>query len=152
MMVAAGSRVPFGVLRLEVDHVETLRKTHGREACLAMIDVAEDTLHGGLLASDICGRWTESDFLVMTHARTTAALEHHAQMLCNLSGSSDFRWWGDRIDITLSVGGSMVIPGEATEEVLIRVDLALQQSKQAGGDRVTMMEAKEKTCSQSSAS
>lgn len=152
MMVAAGSGVPFGVLRLEVDQAGPLRKTHGREACNAMIDVAEDTLHGGLHPSDICGHWTENDFLVITHVRTLAALERHAQMLCKLSGSSDFRWWGDKIEVTLSIGGAMVIPGEGAEEILTRVDSALEQSKKDGGDRVTMIEAKEKTCSQSSAS
>ncbi len=152
MMVAAGSGVPFGILRLEVDQLGHLRKTHGREACHSMLDVAEDTLHGGLHSSDICGRWSDSDFLVITHVRTVSALEHHARMLCNLSGSSDFRWWGDKIEVTLSVGGAMVIPGEAAEEVLARVDSALEKSKQEGGNRVTMIDAKEKTCSQSSAS
>lgn len=152
MMVAAGSGVPFGILRLSLDQAETLRKTHGFDAFRAMVDVTEDTLHGGLHSSDICGRWTESEFLVLTHVRTLPALEHHAQMLCKLSTSSDFRWWGDKVNVSLSIGGAMVIPGESTEEILLRVDEALQQSRKGGGNCVTMIDEKEKKCSQSSAS
>jgi PAS domain S-box-containing protein/diguanylate cyclase (GGDEF)-like protein len=152
LAVAASGGASFGILRLEVDQAGSLRKTHGREAYLAMLDVAEETLHGGLYPSDICGRWTDTDFLVATHVRTMATLEHHAQTLRKLCGASDFRWWGDKIEVTLSIGGAMVIPGESMGEVLARVDSALEQSKEDGGNRVTMREAKEKTCSQSSAS
>lgn len=152
LMVAAGGGVPFGVLRLRLDQISSLQKTHGREACIAVMDVAEETLHGGLHPSDICGRWEQGEFLVITHVRTLAALKHHAQLLCSLSSSSDFRWWGDKVGLTLSIGGSMVVPGEAFEDVMLRVDQALQLSTKDGGNRVTMIDAKEKPCSQSSAS
>jgi PAS domain S-box-containing protein len=150
--VAANGGACFGIARLDVDQAGSLRRTHGREAYLAMLDIVEETLHGGLYPSDISGRWTDTDFIVVTQVRTLTALQHHAQMLGDLCRSSDFRWWGDKIGITLSVGGSMVVPGESAEEVLARVDSALNQSKEDGGNRVTMREAKEKTCSQSSAS
>lgn len=152
LTVSAGSGVAFGVLCLVVDQVEALRKSHGREACNAMLDVAEDTLHGGLHPSDISGRWGDNGFLVITHVRTAAALGHHGKMLCDLSRSSDFRWWGDKVRVTLSIGGSMVVPGESMEEVMARVDSALEKSKREGGNRVTMIEAEEKPCLQSSAS
>ena len=64
------NRVPFGLLWITVDQAANLRKTHGRDACEAMLRIVEQTLLRGLQPSEIIGRWGNDEFLVISHERT----------------------------------------------------------------------------------
>jgi GGDEF domain-containing protein len=67
-------------------------------------------------------------------------LAAHAQMLDGLARTADFRWWGDRISITVSIGAAQADPSDATEtliQLLKRAREAMEASSREGGNRVT---------------
>jgi diguanylate cyclase (GGDEF)-like protein/PAS domain S-box-containing protein len=114
------SAAPFGLLWITVDQAAMLRKTHGRDACEAMLDIVERTLLHTLLPAEILGRWGTHEFLVLCHERSAEMLEMHAQHLGTVAKTADFRWWGDRIAISVSIGTAQAEEGETLSGLLTR--------------------------------
>ena len=96
----------FGVLWISVDQAAELRKTHGIGACETMLDKVERAMANGLRPGEEMGRWGDDEFLLLSHERTAEMLAVHAQALAGLARTADFRWWGDRATLTVSIGAS----------------------------------------------
>jgi diguanylate cyclase (GGDEF)-like protein/PAS domain S-box-containing protein len=135
----AGGGLPFGILWIKVDQAETLRKTHGAGACEAMLDKLQHSLATGLRPAEILGRWGDDEFLVISHERTRQMFVAHARNLCGLARTADFKWWGDRVSLTVSVGaGQACTPtDENLAQLLERVQRAMETSVRSGGNCVT---------------
>jgi GGDEF domain-containing protein len=86
------------------------------------------------------GRWGTHEFLVLCHERTLAMLESHARHVCTLATNADFRWWGDRVNLTISVGAAQAKQDEKLTSLLHRARRAMQASQSAGGNTVTIKE------------
>jgi GGDEF domain-containing protein len=143
--------VPFGLLWITVDQAASLRKTHGRDAYEAMLAIVERTLLHGLRPAEVLGRWGANEFLLLSHERTAELLEAHANHVGALAVTADFRWWGDRVPLTVSVGAAQATQAETLHGLLKRAQKSAQLGANAGGNRVTgirwRMEGRE--CSQS---
>ena len=131
------SRMPFGLLWITVDQAQSLRKTHGGEACEAMLRTVEQTLLRQMKPSETIGRWGNNEFLVLAHERTADLLPEHARRLAGLARTADFRWWGDRVGLTVSIGVSYATERESLQSALNRARQAMQTSTYAGGNQVT---------------
>jgi diguanylate cyclase (GGDEF)-like protein/PAS domain S-box-containing protein len=127
----------FGVLWITVDQAHDLRKTHGAGACEAMLQKVERVLAQGLRPAEHLGRWGEDEFLVTSHERTPAMLANHAQVLAGLARTADFRWWGDRVSLTVSIGAGQAESAATLADLLERARAAMFSSYQAGGNRIT---------------
>jgi diguanylate cyclase (GGDEF)-like protein len=130
---------PLGVLWISVDQAEELRKTHGAAACNAMLEKVRHAMGQGLRPAEEMGRWGDDEFLIVAHERSADMLAAHAQMLDGLARTADFRWWGDRVSITVSIGAAQA-DNDATEtltQLLKRAREAMEASSRAGGNRVT---------------
>ncbi len=133
--------VPFGLLWVTVDQAAGLRKTHGRDACEAMMAIVERSLLHGLRPTEMLGRWGDNEYLVLAHERSAELLVTQAKHLATLVRNADFRWWGDRVPLTVSVGATQVRdsglkPG-ALSSLLAQAQRAMQASLKAGGNHVT---------------
>ena len=135
--------VPYGVMWIMVDQAAALRKTHGREAWEAMMSIVERTLLHGLRPTEILGRWGSNEFLVLSHERSVEMLDAHGRYLAGLTRTADFRWWGDRASLTVSVGVAQAEVGESLSCLLKSAQKAMQSSQYNGGNRVTSYSAKE---------
>ena len=134
--------LPLGVLWIAVDQAAELRRTHGSRACEAMLESIERTLASGLKPTEEIGRWGANDFLVVSHERTAASLAGHAQTLAGLARTADFRWWGDRISLTVSIGAAQAEEGESLPALLERAQSAMLASIHAGGNHVSGSQGK----------
>ena len=129
---------PLGVLWVSVDQGPELRKTHGAAACQAMLEKVRHALALGLRPADELGRWGDDEFLVIAHERTPEMLSAHAHTLAGLARTADFRWWGDRLSLTVSVGAAQAEPGEALPRLLKRARRTMEAGARDGGNRVTL--------------
>jgi diguanylate cyclase (GGDEF)-like protein len=129
--------IPFGLLWITVDQAAMLRKTHGRDASEAMLAIVERTLLHGLRPSEILGRWGSNEFLVLCHERTAEMLETHAHRIGGLARTADFRWWGDRVSLTVSIGAAQAAESDNLKRLLRRAQRGMQESAFAGGNLVT---------------
>ncbi len=128
---------PVGVLWIAVDQAHELRKTHGARACEAMLENVERTLANSLRSGEEIGRWGDDEFLVVAHERDTRTLTAHGQLLAGLARTADFRWWGDRLSLTVSVGAAVAEPEESLAQFLERARTAMLASVHAGGNHTT---------------
>lgn len=135
----AHNGAPFGVLWINVDQALGLHKTHGSAACQAMLAKVRHALAQGMRPADELGRWGIDEFLIVSHERTAEMLTAHGQMLAGLARTADFRWWGDRISITVSIGAAHwhCGSGETLAQLLDRARKAMETSTSAGGNCVT---------------
>lgn len=129
--------VAFGVLWITVDQAHDLCKTHGAGACEAMFKKVEHALAQGLRPGDHLGRWGEDEFLVISHERTPAMLAAHAQVLAGLARTADFRWWGDRVSLTVSIGAAQAESSYTLADLLERAKASMLSSHHAGGNLIT---------------
>ena len=140
--------VPLAVLWIAVDQARALRRTHGARACETMLEAVERTLANGLRPGEEVGRWGDVEFLVLSHEESGEALQTHGQILGGLARTTDFRWWGDRISLTLSMGGATVEKEDTLAQLLQRASDAMHHSMHAGGNQVTV-ETRRQKCSPS---
>ena len=138
----------FGVLWISVDQASTLRKTHGTGACEAMLEKVKKTLANALRPAEEMGRWSDDEFLVLSHERTPEMLADHAQTLAGLARTADFRWWGDRMSLTVSIGAAQAEGEGSLTELLERAKSAMLTSFHAGGNQVSSAPGRQ-TCSPS---
>jgi diguanylate cyclase (GGDEF)-like protein len=138
--------VPFGLLWITIDQAAPMRRTHGRDACEAMLEIVEQRLSHGLRPTEIIGRWGTDEFLVLSHERSDAMLLEHANHLAGLTRTANFRWWGDRISLTASIGAAQAVNGDTLSRLMLTAQQAMHASAYAGGNRVT--HGREQTCSQ----
>ena len=131
------NRVPFGLLWITIDQSQSLRKTHGRDACEEMLRTVEQTLLRQMKPAEIIGRWGSNEFLVLTHERTAELLLERARRLLGLARTAEFRWWGDRVGITVSIGVRQATEGDTLQSMLNDARRAMQASEYAGGNHVT---------------
>lgn len=130
---------PLGILRISVDQAQDLRKTHGAAACQAMLEKVYHALAHGLRPGEEIGYWGDDGFLAIAHERNAEMLAAHAQTLTGLARTADFRWWGDRVSLTVSIGAAQV-SGDAAEsltQMLQRAREAMEHSIREGGNRAT---------------
>jgi diguanylate cyclase (GGDEF)-like protein len=148
----SNNSVPFGVLWINVDQAPMLRKTHGRDASAAMLAIVERTLLHGLRPTEILGHWGTHEFLVLCHERAAEMLAAHAHHIVGLARTADFRWWGDRISLTVSIGAAQAAESENLHCLLKRAQQGMQESQYAGGNHVFLKgirDAGGQECSQS---
>jgi diguanylate cyclase (GGDEF)-like protein/PAS domain S-box-containing protein len=131
--------VPFGVLWVSVDQAHAMRKTHGTGACEAMLEKVERALAQGLRPAEEVGRWGDDEFLIVSHERSAVMLATHGQALAGLARTADFRWWGDRVSLTVSIGAAQACAQdeEGLAQLLERAQGAMEASIRAGGNCVT---------------
>jgi len=128
---------PFGILCVNVDQAQELRKTHGAAACHAMLEKVYYVLAHGLRPGEEIGYWTNDGFLIIAHERNAEMLTSLAQTLAGRARTADFRWWGDRVSLTASIGAAQVgrEPAESLTQVLRRAREAMECSIREGGNR-----------------
>lgn len=130
--------VALGLLWISVDQAEEMRRTHGARACEGMLESVERTLANNLRAGCEIGRWGDDEFLVMSHEPYREMLADHARVLAGIARTTDFRWWGDRLTLTVSIGAADAERGGTLAELLASARDAMQASAHGGGNQVTL--------------
>ncbi len=129
--------IPFGLLWITIDQAAQMRRTHGRDACEAMLRIVEHRLAEGLRPNEIIGRWGSDEFLVLSHERSAAMLMKHGEHLDGLTRTADFRWWGDRVSLTASMGTAQALESDTLPRLMLEAQQAMHASIYAGGNRVS---------------
>jgi len=136
---------PLSVLWIGVDQAQELRKTHGAGACHAMLDKVRRALVHGLRPAEEMSRWGDDEFLIVAHERSVEMLASHAKTLVGLARTADFRWWGDRVSLTVSIGAAQASSdgAETLAQLLERAREAMETSSRTGGNRASVATANE---------
>ena len=108
-----------------------------------MLEKVRHALAHGLRPAEEMGRWGDDEFLIMAHERNAEMLASHAHTLAGLARTADFRWWGDRMSLTVSIGAAQADSqgAETLARLLERARGAMETSSRTGGNRVTVVAA-----------
>jgi diguanylate cyclase (GGDEF)-like protein/PAS domain S-box-containing protein len=135
----AASQVPFGVLTIGIDNLEHVRQVDGCPAVNAVLYAVAQTLRGGTRPDDLVGRWREDRFTALVAGSAADGLRSCAERLRRLVSLTSVPWWGDRLSVTVSMGGTMAQPGDTVESLLGRAEEALAAATAAQADSVLVV-------------
>lgn len=130
---------PFGVLCLAVDHFDELRTSRGREACETILHVIANTLQNTIRPGDCIGAWPDGRLMLLLSPSTPEGLMRTGERLRALISCSNVVWWGDKVPVSVSGGGTITTAEDTVESVTCRVERGLEASRSQGGDRVTVV-------------
>lgn len=137
----AAGHIPFGVLSIAIDGLDRLRHRDGHHAVNAVLHVTARTLSRNLGPNGMIGSGSREfgdRFTAIVENPTVEVLQKTAGLLKRLVSLEAIPWWGDRISVTLSMGGTMVCAGDTPESLLERAYAALGASLLEHGDHVAM--------------
>lgn len=125
------SRIPFGVLYLAIDDLDRLRAADGGDAVKSVLCVTARTLAKRIGPDNVVGR-SELGFLVILKGCTGATLLESAICLKRLVGLEAIPWWGGKLTITLSAGGTLARAEDTPDDLVRRAEEALNVSMKIG--------------------
>jgi len=134
----ADHQVPFSLLCIQIDHLEKVQARDGPGAIAAVLRVVGQTLENSLRPTDFLGRWQENQFLAIMAECSGAEISSASERLRRMVGASQISWWGDRLPVTISLGGTAAKPNDTVDAMILRAEEALQESATLGGNRTTV--------------
>jgi len=135
----AVSQVSFGVLSIAIDNLDHLRQVYGCPAVSAVLYAVAQTLTGGTRPDDLVGRWREYRFTALVAGSAADGLRSCAERLRRLVSLASVPWWGDRLSVTVSMGGTLARPGDTVDSLLERAEETLQAAMAAQADSVLIV-------------
>ncbi len=117
--------VPFGVLIVSINNLDRVFRADGRTATAAILSATGQTLAKNIGPSDVAGRWLKDEFMVLLRGVGVATMTEASRSLLRIAGLESIPWWGDRLSVAISAGGSVVCPGDTPEAMVLRATSAL---------------------------
>lgn len=130
--------IPFGLLFLDVDHFKSINDTHGHHDGDRVLRAVASNLTEHLRSTDICGRWGGEEFVALLQNINGDNLTQIAEKLRAMIASSAISINGQKISVTVSIGGALVRQKDTLDSLIEHADELMYQSKQAGRNRITI--------------
>lgn len=126
-----------GLILLDLDNFKHVNDTLGHPTGDRVLAGIGKTLARCLRRSDVIGRWGGEEFLVLLLDSKTDSLEGIAERCRIRIASAGIASPGEALQVTASMGVTLVSPSDSTESVIVRADRLLYESKRAGKNRVS---------------
>lgn len=131
-------RDSFGVLVIDLDWFKSINDKSGHAIGDQALQEAAKTLTGALRTSDIVGRWGGDEFLAVVRHVDSDILKRLAERCCALIGQTSLVVGGERVTLSVSVGGAITIREDSADTLIKRADELMYRSKAAGRGRSTV--------------
>lgn len=128
---------PFGLLFMDIDHFKMFNDNYGHDVGDHVLQFVANTLMSNARPFDVIGRWGGEEFIGIIRNIDDKQLKDLAERLRALVASSYLVHNDEKLQVTLSMGATLIQPGEDIEHLIRRADTLLYESKQAGRNRVT---------------
>lgn len=128
----------FGILFVDIDHFKAVNDTYGHLVGDQMLKLVADTMRYSVRSSDFIGRWGGEEFLVLLYEIAEKQFYTIAEKLRGLVEQNSLLTDRGEVLVTVSLGGTLVQPGDTVKSILQRADENLYESKKAGKNRVTI--------------
>jgi len=139
LMTFAEHNLPFGILLIQVDHMDQYRATRGPGVAHSILRIVAQSVENCVRPTDVVGCWDEHQFIAILQQckESEVALvgERVRRMICQ----SEIEWWGDKFSVTSPVGGAGCRPGDSLELLIARAAASVTESIGKGGNCVTVL-------------
>jgi diguanylate cyclase (GGDEF)-like protein/PAS domain S-box-containing protein len=130
--------VPFGVLFLDIDRFKQCNDRHGHDAGDEVLRFVAKTFIASSRPFDLYGRWGGEEFIAIIRNISSQDLEQLGNRLRLLVEQSYIAYGGKRLQVTISLGATMVQDDDSMESLMKRADTLLYRSKAAGRNCLTI--------------
>lgn len=127
----------FGLLFCDIDRFKPVNDEFGHATGDEAIKMVAATLANCVRPFDLVGRWGGDEFVAIIARVELWQLYAIAERLRLLVQQSPIRTGARTLGVTISIGATLVRPGDTADTVLARADELLYRSKTSGADRVT---------------
>jgi len=128
-----------GLLFMDVDRFKQVNDVYGHNTGDTVLRMVAQTLRLAVRATDTVGRWGGEEFIAILHGvRENDALKAAAEKVRTLVEYSRLDVTEQGLTVTVSIGGTLLLPGDTPESLVWRADTLMYRSKQAGRNRVTV--------------
>jgi len=129
---------PFGIAFIDVDHFKSVNDNYGHEIGDDVLKMVARTYVNSTRTNDLIGRWGGEEFLaVFTDCKeeVLAALVNKIRMLVE---NSKLKINDTELNVTISIGATMVKPDDTILSIIKRADALMYKSKENGRNRCTI--------------
>lgn len=128
----------IGLLMIDVDHFKQVNDTYGHEAGDVTLRTVCNTLTHNIRPGDAVGRWGGEEFLVLGVDVSASGLATFAERCRHLIAESAVSIGDKNLQVTASLGATLLQNGESAESAIQRADQLMYKSKIAGRNRTTL--------------
>jgi diguanylate cyclase (GGDEF)-like protein/PAS domain S-box-containing protein len=132
-------RVPFGILMVQIDHLDDFRASRGPGVIANILRVIAQSVENCVRPTDIVGCWGHNQFLAILTECREPEVALVGERVRRMIGRSEIEWWGDKFSVTSPVGGAGCRMGDGVETLVGRAVASLQESVARGGNCVTVL-------------
>ena len=132
-------RIPFSLLCIQVDQLDHFQSAHGLRAVAAIQRAVAQTLGNSLRPTDLLGRLSERTFLAVLAECKVNEIENVAKRLGKMVSYTEIKWWGDKVSVTASFGGTSSAAGDTVDSIVSRAEAALRASASASGRGIKVL-------------
>jgi diguanylate cyclase (GGDEF)-like protein/PAS domain S-box-containing protein len=127
-----------GLLMIDVDQFKQVNDTYGHETGDVALRTVCETLTHNLRPGDSVGRWGGEEFLGIVTDVNPAALMAFAERCRKLIAESAVPVGNVGLQVTVSIGATLISPGESAYSAIKRADELMYKSKMSGRNRTTL--------------
>jgi len=128
----------FGIAFIDVDHFKVVNDTFGHDAGDDVLKMLARTYVNSTRGNDLIGRWGGEEFLAIFTNCQEKVLESLVNKIRMLVENSIIRADNTEINVTISIGATMVKPDDTLESIVKRADDLMYKSKVDGRNRCTL--------------
>jgi len=130
--------VPFGILFMDIDHFKKINDKYGHDVGDDVLKSVANTFVSNSRPFDLYGRWGGEEFIGILRYIGSKELESLGNRLRALIESSYIIHEGEKINVTISVGATIVNENDTIDSLIKRADTLLYDSKARGRNCLTI--------------
>jgi len=136
---ARRSQVPLSVIVSDIDHFKCITDTYGHQVGARFLAQIAGLFLRSTRGSDFVCRYGGEEFLLVLPGTTLESARQRAEEIRQKCAELTIPLNGDKLSVTMSFGvATYPTHGQEAEEIIIKADKALYQSKAGGRNRVTL--------------
>ena len=126
-----------GILFLDIDHFKNINDNHGHDIGDEVLKAVVNTLVSNCRPFDVFGRWGGEEFVGIIRNVDGRNLYNLANKLRILVENTLVKTETDVLQVTVSVGATLLSADDTIESVIKRADQLMYESKKEGRNKVT---------------
>ena len=127
----------FAVLFADIDNFGHFNNKYGHDIGDAVLKNIAASIRRSVRRNDLVGRWGGEEFVGIYSVADASDLSIIGEKLRQLVQNTEVPYIGGVLNVSISVGITMVSPQDTLDSLLERADALMYSSKKAGKNRVT---------------